>query len=94
MAGPEAQQASPLLGREADCAAIGRLLALAGCSGLTREAYGLDLRQYASWCHQRHIRLFQARLPGIECFAPGLETRGRRASPGRRVSCRRACPLR
>ena len=24
--------------------------ALAGCSGLTRDAYTLDLRQYASWC--------------------------------------------
>jgi hypothetical protein len=24
---------------------------LAGYSGLTREAYELDLRQYASWCH-------------------------------------------
>ena len=27
---------------------------LAGYSGLTREAYELDLRQYASWCHQHH----------------------------------------
>ena len=25
---------------------------LAGYSGLTREAYKLDLRQYASWCHR------------------------------------------
>jgi integrase/recombinase XerD len=25
---------------------------LAGYSGPTREAYELDLRQYASWCHQ------------------------------------------
>ena len=24
---------------------------LAGYTGLTREAYALDLRQYASWCH-------------------------------------------
>ena len=24
---------------------------LAGYSGLTREAYALGLRQYASWCH-------------------------------------------
>src|SRR6516225_4904755 len=50
---------------------------LAGYSGLTREAYELDLRQYASWCHQHHLRLFQARRPDIECFARDLETRGR-----------------
>jgi hypothetical protein len=24
---------------------------LAGYTGLTREAYALDLRQFASWCH-------------------------------------------
>ena len=24
---------------------------LAGYTGLTREAYALDLRQYATWCH-------------------------------------------
>ena len=33
---------------------------LAGYSGLTREAYALDLRQLASCCHQHHVRLFQA----------------------------------
>ncbi len=27
---------------------------LAGYSGLTREAYELDLRQFASWCQQHH----------------------------------------
>ena len=32
---------------------------LAGYSGLTRQAYELDLRQYASWCQQHHLRLFQ-----------------------------------
>ena len=54
---------------------------LAGYSGLTREAYELDLRQYASWCHQHHIRLFQARRADIECFARDLETRGRPGPP-------------
>ena len=39
---------------------------LAGYTGLTREAYALDLRQYASWCQQRHLRLFQARRADIE----------------------------
>jgi integrase/recombinase XerD len=27
---------------------------LAGHSGLTREAYALELRQFASWCRQQH----------------------------------------
>ena len=38
---------------------------LAGYSGPTREAYELDLRQYASWCHQHHLRPFQARRADI-----------------------------
>ena len=59
---------------------------LAGYSGLTRQAYELDLRQYASWCHQHHLRLFQARRADIECFARELETRGRaRATITRRL---------
>jgi integrase/recombinase XerD len=59
---------------------------LAGYAGLTREAYALDLRQYASWCQQRHIGLFQARRADIECFARDLEARGRaRATITRRL---------
>jgi integrase len=59
---------------------------LAGYSGLTREAYELDLRQYASWCHQHHLRLFQAHRADIECFARDLEARGRaRATITRRL---------
>jgi integrase/recombinase XerD len=50
---------------------------LAGYSGLTRQAYELDLRQYTSWCQQHHLRLFQARRADIECFARDLESRGR-----------------
>ena len=38
---------------------------LAGYSGLTREAYTLDLRQYAAWCHTRQLRLFAARRADI-----------------------------
>ena len=30
---------------------------LAGYTGLTREAYALDLRQFAAWCQQHHVRL-------------------------------------
>ena len=59
---------------------------LAGYTGLTRDAYALDLRQYASWCHQRRVRLFDARRPDIECFARDLEARGRaRATVTRRL---------
>jgi len=59
---------------------------LAGYSGLTREAYELDLRQFASWCQQHHRRLFQARRADIECFARDLEARGRaRATITRRL---------
>jgi len=59
---------------------------LAGYTGLTREAYALDLRQYAAWCQQHHLRLFQARRADIECFARYLEARGRaRATVTRRL---------
>ena len=50
---------------------------LSGYTGLTRQAYELDLRQFASWCGQHHLHLFQARRPDIECFARALEARGR-----------------
>jgi integrase/recombinase XerD len=62
---------------------------LAGYSGLTREAYELDLRQYASWCHQHHLGLFQARRADIECFARDLEARGR----ARATITRRLCAI-
>jgi integrase/recombinase XerD len=60
---------------------------LTGYRGLTREAYELDLRQFASWCHLHHLRLFGVRRPDIECFARDLESRGRaRATVTRRLS--------
>ena len=62
---------------------------LAGYTGLTRQAYALDLRQYASWCQLRHLRLFQARRADIECFARDLETRGR----ARATITRRLCTI-
>ena len=59
---------------------------LAGYTGLTREAYALDLRQFTAWCQLRHLRLFQARRAEIECFARDLEARGRaRATITRRL---------
>jgi integrase len=59
---------------------------LAGYSGLTREAYELDLRQFASWCHIHQLRLFSVRRSDIECFARDLEAHGRaRATVTRRL---------
>jgi integrase/recombinase XerD len=59
---------------------------LAGYSGLTRKRYELDLRQFAGWCQQHQLRLFQARRADIECFARDLEARGRaRATITRRL---------
>jgi integrase/recombinase XerD len=62
---------------------------LAGYSGLTPQAYELDLRQYAGWCHTRHLRLFGARRADIECFARDLEARGR----ARATITRRLCTI-
>jgi Phage integrase, N-terminal SAM-like domain len=62
---------------------------LAGYTGLTREAYALDLRQFASWCQEFHIGLFQARRADIECFARDLEARGQ----ARATITRRLCTI-
>src|SRR5687768_13612094 len=59
---------------------------LAGYSGLTRDAYGLDLRQFAMWCTERSISLFCARRADIESFGRYLEALGRsRATVSRRL---------
>ena len=59
---------------------------LAGYTGLTREAYALDLRQFTAWCQQHRLQLLQAWRADIECFARDLETRGRaRATVTRRL---------
>jgi integrase/recombinase XerD len=59
---------------------------LAGYSGLTRDAYALDLRQYVAWCTERDITLFGARRADIESFGRHLEALGRaRATISRRL---------
>jgi integrase/recombinase XerD len=59
---------------------------LAGYSGQTRDAYSLDLRQYATWCTSHGLRLFDARRADIEAFGRALETAGRaRATVSRRL---------
>ncbi|HET6951700.1 MAG TPA: site-specific integrase, partial [Acidimicrobiales bacterium] len=64
---------------------------LAGYSGLTREAYRLDLRQYVAWCTEHRVAVFGARRADIECFARHLEALGgARATIARRL-CTVAC---
>jgi integrase/recombinase XerD len=64
---------------------------LAGHSGLTRDAYTLDLRQYVAWCTEHHLAVFGTRRADIECFARHLESLGRaRATIARRL-CTVAC---
>jgi integrase/recombinase XerD len=64
---------------------------LAGYSGLTRDAYTLDLRQYVTWCTEHRVAVCRTRRADIECFARHLESLGRaRATIARRlctVSC-------
>jgi len=62
---------------------------LVGYTGLTRDAYARDLRQFTGWCQQNHLRLLQARRADIECFARDLEARGR----GRATITRRLCTV-
>lgn len=52
----------------------------AGYSGLTRDAYTLDRRQYTSWCTLRGLLLFAARRVDIETFRG--DARGRRSLAG------------
>jgi len=60
---------------------------LASYSGLTRDAYMLDLRQFATWCHQHGLHLFAARRADIESFARDLEAKGRaRSTVSRRLA--------
>jgi integrase/recombinase XerD len=59
---------------------------LAGYTGLTREAYALDLRQFTAWCARHSLRLFEVRRADIECFGRELEAAGRaRATVTRRL---------
>jgi len=45
---------------------------LAGYSGLTRDAYALDLRLYAAWVTTAGMRLFEVGRAHIEAFG-GVE---------------------
>jgi integrase/recombinase XerD len=59
---------------------------LSGYSGLTRDAYTLDLRQYTTWCTLHGLHLFAAKRLDIESFRGDMETAGRaRATIARRL---------
>src|SRR5947208_3631718 len=62
---------------------------LAGYSGLTRDAYSLDLRMFTVWCQQHGLHLFHARSADIECFGRDMEARGR----ARATIARRPCTI-
>lgn len=57
---------------------------LAGYRGLTREAYGLDLRQFSSWCRTRSPPLFAVRRagPGSRRWPDGSGRRSLRRCAG------------
>lgn len=60
---------------------------LAGYSGLTRDAYALDLRQLVVWCTAHSLALFAVRRADIECCGRELEAKGKaRATVARRLS--------
>ncbi len=50
---------------------------LAGYSGLTRDAYALDLRQFHRWCTSQGLGLFAVGRTHIELFARWLEQQGK-----------------
>ena len=60
---------------------------LAGYSGLTRDAYELDLRQFLVWCDNHQLDVLLVRRADIEAFSRDLEDRGRaRATPADKPS--------
>ena len=59
---------------------------LCGYSGLTRDAYTLDLRQYTAWCTGHGLHLFAAKRVDIESFHRDMEAVGQaRATIARRL---------
>jgi len=64
---------------------------LAGYSGLTRDAYALDLRQFASFCAAHRLAIFEAKRAHIETFARHLENCGRAQATISRRLCTVTC---
>ena len=60
---------------------------LAGYSGMTFEAYTLDLRQWSQWCLDHDLDFFEVRRAHIELFVRWLEETGRaKSTVARRLS--------
>ena len=60
---------------------------LGGYSGLTRDAYAGDLRQFFSFCSSHNLSVLEVHRAHIEAFARMLEAAGKsRATIGRRLS--------
>ena len=62
---------------------------LAGYSGMTRDAYALDLRQWVAWCAGHDLEVFAVRRAHIELFARFLGRRARR-EPRSLGACRQS----
>jgi len=60
---------------------------LAGYSGLTRDAYALDLRQFLAWCKGHGLKLFSVTRSDIELYGRALEEAGRARSTVARRLC-------
>ena len=60
---------------------------LAGYSGLTRDAYALDRRQFLAWCESHGLKLFSVRRSEIELYGRALEEAGRARSTVARRLC-------
>jgi integrase/recombinase XerD len=59
---------------------------LGGYRGLTRQAYDLDLRQFAAFCNRRQLGMFAVRRVDIEAYGRELEAQGKaRATVARRL---------
>ena len=58
---------------------------LAGYGTSTRDAYGLDLRQWLRWCASHELEVFAVKRAHIELFARNHEQEGKaRATVARR----------
>jgi integrase/recombinase XerD len=65
---------------------------VAGFSGLTLDAYTLDLRQYVAWCTEHQLAVFGARRADIECFPPPrVSGPGSRHDRATAVQCTVSC---
>jgi integrase/recombinase XerD len=73
--------------RPGDPEHVARAGFLGGYTGLTRDAYALDLRQFVVFCEARHLGLFEVRRSDIETFGRELEAKGRATATIARRLC-------